>query len=169
MAKTTFHSLLAHELQDLFDAESRILKALPKLMEKANSPKLREGFEKHLKQTEGQVERLEKCFKLLDIAERKEPCSGMKGILEEGEEGMKKDMEPAVMDAALIAGAQRVEHYEMAAYGTACAWAKLMGHTEVADLLSETLEEEKETDEILSKLAESEINPKAMEVDPGMN
>ncbi len=163
MANTTFHSLLAHELQDLYDAEHRIVKALPKMIEKASNPDLKKGFETHLKQTEGQIERLEKCFKLLDIAERKEPCAGMKGILEEGEKGMEKEMAPAVSDASLIAGAQRVEHYEMAAYGTACAWADLMGHEEVAELLAETLAEEEETDEILSDLAESVINPKAME------
>lgn len=162
---TSIHQLLLHELGDLLDAEEQILEALPKIIKSVSSSDLRVAFQQHEKQTQQQVKRLEQCFELLDTKPRRIPCKGMEGVLKEGEEVLKSDMPPAVMDAALIGAAQRVEHYEMAGYGTARAHAEIMEHQEVAELLQETLDEEGEVNEILNELAESAINQEALEED----
>jgi ferritin-like metal-binding protein YciE len=159
---TSLHDLLVHELHDLYDAEHRILKALPKMEKKATHEELAEGFALHFKQTEGHVKRLEKAFKLLGEKPKKETCDAMKGLVEEGSKALTEPMEDDVRDAAIIAAAQRVEHYEMAGYGSARSFAALMGHDEVADLLQATLEEEAETDKKLSEIAERVVNRDAL-------
>jgi ferritin-like metal-binding protein YciE len=154
--------LYIDELKDLYNAENQLLKALPKMAKAASSGELSRGFEEHLKQTRGHVQRLEKIFKSLGESPKGKKCKGMEGLVAEGTEVMGEDFEDGVMDAALIGAAQRVEHYEIAAYGTACAFAEVLGESEQASLLNETLEEEKETDEKLTKLAE-QINSQANE------
>jgi len=154
--------LYTDELKDLYNAENQLLKALPKMAKAASSEELSRGFEEHLKQTRGHVQRLEKIFKSLGESPKGKKCKGMEGLVAEGAEVMGEDFEDGVMDAALIGAAQRVEHYEIAAYGTACAFAEVLGESEQASLLNETLEEEKETDEKLTKLAE-QINSQANE------
>ena len=159
----TLRELLVDELRDILHAEKQITKALPKMMKKASSPQLRAAFEKHLAETETQVERLEQCFELLDEKARPKPCEAMKGIIDEASEEMGEDMADEVMDAILVACAQKVEHYEIASYGTVIAWAEGLGLDDVVALLNETLEEEKATDESLTELANEEINPAAVE------
>jgi ferritin-like metal-binding protein YciE len=154
--------LYIDELRDLHNAENQLLKALPKMAKAASSEELRQGFEEHLEQTRGHVERLDKIFKLLDESPKGKKCMGMEGLVKEGSEVMGEDFEGAVMDAALIAAAQRVEHYEIAAYGTVSEFARILGENEHESLLEETLQEEKETDEKLTELAR-EINPQANE------
>ena len=153
--------LLIHELQDLYNAEHQILKALPKMIKAASHPELQQAFEYHLQQTQGQVTRLEKAFKRLGVPVKGRKCDGMAGLIEEGKKTMEQDADPSVLDAALIAAAQRVEHYEIAAYGCVCTYAELLGHDEVHDLLGQTLEEEEATDQKLTALAESIINVEA--------
>ena len=148
------------ELRDLYDAENRLVKALPKMAKASNSEELRTGFENHLEQTKGHVDRLEEIFDSLDEKPTGKQCPAMAGLVKEGSETMDEDFEGPVMDAALIASAQRVEHYEIAAYGCVSTWATLLGENEAAALLDKTLEEEKETDEKLSELAE-QINTEA--------
>lgn len=157
----TLHDAFLDELRDTYDAEKQIIKALPKMAKAASSPELRSAFEMHLEETRGQVARLEEVFGALGEKPRGKHCDGMAGIIEEGKSAMEEDFDDSTMDAALIASAQRVEHYEMAAYGTLVAWAKVMGHNEALDLLEETLEEEKATDAKLTQLAESGINQEA--------
>ncbi|MBV9624641.1 MAG: ferritin-like domain-containing protein [Acidobacteria bacterium] len=152
--------LYIDELKDLHNAEQQLLKALPKMAKAASSEELREGFEEHLEQTRGHVERLERIFKSLNENPKGKKCMGMEGLVKEGSEVMDEDFEGALMDAALIGAAQRVEHYEIAAYGTASEFAKLLGENEHVSLLEETLEEEKETDEKLTELAK-DINREA--------
>lgn len=152
---------LVDEIRDIYNAEKQIVKALPKLVKCAASDELREAFESHLDQTENHVSRLERVFELLDEKPRGKHCAGMAGILEEGSETLQADAEDSVMDAMLIAGAQRVEHYEITAYGTAIAWAEALELTDVAEILGESLAEEKAADEKLSALAESGINEAA--------
>jgi ferritin-like metal-binding protein YciE len=154
--------LYIDELKDLYSAENQLVKALPKMAEAASSDELRQGFEQHLEQTKGQVQRLEKIFKALGESPKGKKCKGMEGLVEEGSEVIDEDFEGSLMDAALIGAAQRVEHYEIAAYGTVCAFAEELGETEQASLLTETLEEEKATDEKLTELAQ-EINAQANE------
>ena len=159
MADTgTLHDAFIDELRDTYDAERQLTKALPKLAKAATSPQLREAFETHLEETQGQIERLEQVFETLDEKVRGKHCDGIAGIIEEGKSIMEEDFDEATMDACLIAAGQRAEHYEMAAYGTLVAWARAMGHNGAADLLQETLDEEKAADEKLSALAESGIN-----------
>ncbi len=159
MADTgTLHDAFIDELRDTYDAERQLTKALPKLAKAATSPQLREAFEAHLEETRGQIERLEQVFESLDEKVRGKHCDGIAGIIEEGKSVMEEDFDEATMDACLIASGQRAEHYEMAAYGTLVAWARAMGHTDAADLLQETLDEEKAADEKLSALAEGGIN-----------
>ena len=155
---TSLEDLLVHELQDIYHAEGQILKALPRMIKAASHPELKSAFEEHRLQTGGQVERLEQAFKLLGIPAKGKKCEGMAGLLEEGKKTMAEDGEPGVLDAALIAAAQKVEHYEIAAYGCVCTYAEMLGHDEVHDLLGQTLEEEEETDQKLTALAESVIN-----------
>jgi ferritin-like metal-binding protein YciE len=161
MKLESLHDLLIEQLQDLYDAENRITKALPKMMKAASSSELRAAFAKHLKETEGQVTRLEQVFEHLGEKAKKKTCKAMQGLIEEGEETIKEDADAEVKDAALIAAAQRVEHYEMAGYGTVRAYAKLLKKTAVAQLLEQTYAEEKATDESLSMLAETTINVEA--------
>jgi ferritin-like metal-binding protein YciE len=157
-----FKELYIDELKDIYSAESQMVKALPKLAKAASSDELRKGFEEHLEQTKSHVGRLEKIFQALGESPKGKKCKGMEGLVAEGAEAMEDDFEGSVMDAALIGAAQRVEHYEIAAYGTVCAFAQELGEEEQVSLLTETLEEEKETDEKLSKLAE-QINTRANE------
>ena len=157
----TLHDAFLDELRDAYDAEKQLTKALPKMAKAATSPGLRKAFESHLEETRGHVTRLEQVFATLDEKVRGKHCDGIAGIIEEGDAVMKEDFDEATMDACLIAGGQRAEHYEMAAYGTLVAWARAMDHNDAADLLQETLNEEKAADEKLSSLAESGINQEA--------
>jgi ferritin-like metal-binding protein YciE len=154
----TLHDAFVDELRDAYDAEKQVLKALPKMAKAAHSKELRAAFEAHLTETKGQVERLEQVFASLDEKVRGKHCDGVAGIIEEGKSVMEEDFDEPTMDASLIAAAQRVEHYEMAAYGTLVAWAKAMGHDEAARLLEETLDEETAADQKLTALAEGGIN-----------
>ena len=154
--------LYIDELKDLYNAENQLVKALPKMAKAASSDELSQGFGEHLEQTRGHVQRLEKIFQSLGETPKGKKCKGMEGLVAEGAEVMEEDFEDSVMDAALIGAAQRVEHYEIAAYGTVCAFAEALGESEQASLLNETLEEEKETDEKLTKLA-GKINSQANE------
>lgn len=154
--------LYIDELRDLYSAENQLVKALPKMAKAASSDELRQGFEEHLEQTKEHVARLEQIFEALDESPKGKKCMGMEGLIKEGAEAMEEDFEDAVMDSALIGAAQRVEHYEIAAYGTTLEFANLLGETEAASLLEETLHEEKETDEKLTDLAK-EINSQANE------
>jgi ferritin-like metal-binding protein YciE len=162
MATEGLKELYIDELKDLYSAENQLVKALPKMAKAANSEELREGFEAHLEQTKEHVQRLEQIFELLDESPKGKKCVGMEGLVKEGSEAIEEDFQGAVMDAALIGAAQRVEHYEIAAYGTACEFAKVLGEKEHVSLLQETLEEEKETDEKLTELAK-DINAQANE------
>ena len=157
----TLHDAFLDELRDSYDAEKQLTKALPKLAKASTSPELRQAFESHLEETRGHVERLEQIFELLDEKAKGKHCDGIAGIIEEGSSVMGEDFDESTMDACLIASGQRAEHYEMAAYGTLVAWARAMGHEELAVLLEETLSEEKSADEKLTQLAESGINDEA--------
>ena len=162
MAETgTLHDAFLDELRDAYDAEKQLTKALPRMAKAASSPDLRKVFEVHLEETRGQIERLERVFEGLDEKVRGKHCDGIAGIIEEGKSAMEEGFDDATMDACLIAGGQRAEHYEMAAYGTLVAWAKALGHTDAADLLQETRDEEKAADAKLSSLAEQGINQEA--------
>jgi ferritin-like metal-binding protein YciE len=158
---TTLHDAFVDELRDAYDAEKQLTKALPKMAKAATSPQLRKAFETHLKETQGQIGRLEKAFASLDEKVRGKHCDGIEGIIEEGQSVMEEDFDEVTMDACLIASGQRAEHYEMAAYGTLIAWARAMGHDDAADLLQQTLDEEKAADQKLSALAEGGINEEA--------
>ena len=162
MPNESFKKLYFDELKDLYSAENQLVKALPKMAKAASSEDLREGFEEHLEQTKGQVQRLETIFQSLNQSPKGKKCVAMEGLVKEGSEVVQEDLEDAVLDAALIGAAQRVEHYEIAAYGTVCEFARILGETEHASLLQETLDEEKRTDEKLTKLAK-EINAQANE------
>jgi ferritin-like metal-binding protein YciE len=164
MAKlSSLDDLLVHELQDVYNAEAQILKALPKMTKVASSPDLKAAFEEHRVQTEGQVTRLEQVFELLGMSPKGRKCEGMAGLLEEGKSVMEQEAEPSVKDAALIASAQKVEHYEIAAYGCLCTYAEMLGYDQVHELLGRNLDEEETTDQRLTALAESVINPEAEE------
>ena len=154
----TLQDAFIDELRDTYDAEKQLTKALPKLAKAATSATLRDAFESHLEETQGQIERLEQVFESLDEKVRGKHCDGIAGIIEEGKSIMEEDFDDATMDACLIAAGQRAEHYEMAAYGTLVAWARALGHNEAAELLQENLDEEKAADEKLSSLAEGGIN-----------
>jgi ferritin-like metal-binding protein YciE len=157
----TLRNAFINELRDTYDAERQLTKALPMLAHAARSAELRSAFEEHLEETRGHVERLEAIFENLDEKLQGRHCEGIAGIVAEGKAIMSEDFDEPTMDACLIAAAQRAEHYEMAAYGTLIAWARAMGHAEAADLLQETLKEEKAADEKLSALAEGGINREA--------
>jgi ferritin-like metal-binding protein YciE len=161
MKLDSFDSLFLHELQDLYSAEKQIVAALPKMAKKASSEELRNAFEKHLEQTKEQVERLEKIFKDLELSAGRHKCKAMEGLIEEGSELLKEDADPAILDAAMIGAAQRIEHYEIAGYGTARTFAEMLGHTEAAELLQHTLDEEKDTDQLLTELAMTSVNVEA--------
>jgi ferritin-like metal-binding protein YciE len=157
----TLHDAFIDELRDVYDAEKQLTKALSKMAKAATSPDLRAAFEAHLEETEGHVDRVEQVFESLEEKVRGKHCDGIAGIIQEGKSVMGEDFDEATMDACLIASGQRAEHYEMAAYGTLVAWARVMGHTEAADLLQEILDEEKAADAKLSRLAEESINQDA--------
>jgi ferritin-like metal-binding protein YciE len=154
--------LYIDELKDLYNTENQLVEALPQLARAAASDELRQGFEEHLDQTKGHVERLEKIFEMLGESPKGKKCKGMEGLIEEGSEVMEEDYEGNLLDAALIGAAQRVEHYEIAGYGTVRSLAETLGETEHVSLLDETLSEEKETDEKLTELAR-QINAEANE------
>ncbi len=161
MSKLSLRELYLDELRDLYDAENRLVKALPKLAKEAESQELRSGFEEHLEQTKGHVERLQEIFEAMGEKPSGKRCAAMVGLIQEGDEMMDEDFENGVKDAALISAAQRVEHYEIAAYGCVKTWAGLLGEKEAQDLLQQTLNEEKETDEKLTEISEG-INTDAM-------
>ena len=158
MTKNSLEDLYIDELRDIFDAEKQITKALPKMAKTSSSEELRQAFEQHLEQTKGQIERLEKIFKMLGQKPTGKKCFGMEGLVREGSEIMGEDFGEELMDAALISAAQRVEHYEIAAYGTVCSFASLLGESEHQSLLEETLNEEKQTDKKLTEISKH-INP----------
>ena len=159
MTVNTVEKLLENELKDLYSAEKQITRALPKMAKNANNEQLKAAFETHLKQTEGQIERLDRIFEILGKSSSGKTCKGMQGLIEEGSETM-EEMEGEVRDAAMICAAQKVEHYEMAGYGSARTWAQQLGQKEIADLLQQTLDEEGETDHKLTQLA-GKINRQA--------
>jgi ferritin-like metal-binding protein YciE len=160
MPEQGLKELYIDELKDLYSAENQLIKALPKMAKAASSDTLRQGFEQHLEQTKGHVQRLEKIFQALGESPKGKTCKGMQGLIEEGSEATDENYEDTVMDAALIGAAQRVEHYEIAGYGTVRSLAETLGENNHVSLLEETLEEEKETDEKLTELAE-QINTQA--------
>jgi ferritin-like metal-binding protein YciE len=162
---SSLDDLLVHEMQDIYNAEGQILKALPKMIKAASNPDLKRAFEEHRVQTEGQVERLEEAFKLLGVPAKGHKCDGMAGLLEEGKKVMEQEADAPVLDAALIAAAQKVEHYEIASYGCICTYAEMLGYDQVHELLGQTLDEEETTDQRLTALAETVINPEAEEGD----
>jgi ferritin-like metal-binding protein YciE len=158
MKLNTLEDLYVHELKDLFSAEQQIIKALPKMAKAASSKELAAGFQEHLEQTKGHAQRLEKILSSRKQTTRGPKCKGMEGVIAEGAEMIAEEADVEVKDAGLIAAAQRVEHYEMAGYGTARTYAKLLGDKEGAELLALTLEEERQTDQKLSELAKSTVN-----------
>jgi ferritin-like metal-binding protein YciE len=161
--RNPLEELLVDELKDLYSAETQIVKALPKMMKAAGSPELKRAFERHLEETRRQVERLNQIADNLDIKLTGKKCKGMEGLIEEGKEIMEEDLDENAVDAGLIGAAQKVEHYEIAAYGTARTHAQLLGLTKVARLLQQTLDEEGATDKKLTALAESIINVEAVQ------
>ncbi len=158
----TLEDFFMDELKDVYSAEKQITKALPKMAKTASAEELRSAFENHLKETEGQIDRLDKIGKILGKNLAGKKCKAMEGLMEEGKELMEEEAEPEVMDAALIAAAQKVEHYEMATYGCLKTYARLLGYDEVGDLLQETLDEEGNADKVLTEIAE-QINIEAVE------
>ena len=161
MNMTSLHDLLVHQLKDLYSAENQLVKALPKMAKAATNEDLQDGFTTHLRETEGHVKRLDRIAKELDVSLARMKCQAMEGLIEEGKELIEEEPEASVLDAGLIAAAQKVEHYEIASYGCARTWATRLGLEKVAELLEETLQEEKATDEKLTKLAESMVNEEA--------
>jgi ferritin-like metal-binding protein YciE len=157
-AMNTLHDLMVHQIKDLYSAERQLVQALPKMAKAATAPALQEAIETHLEQTQEQLSRLEQALELLGESTRVQKCKGMEGLIEEGKEMLDAEADPEVLDAGIIAAAQRVEHYEIAGYGTVVEFARVMGHDEVRALLEQTLEEEKQTDALLSSLAEGGIN-----------
>ncbi len=167
--RKALHDAFVDELCDVYDAEKQVSKALPKLVKAAGSAQLRDAFESHLKETHGQIERLERVFESIEEEVRGKHCAGMAGILEEGKDILSGEFEDSALDACLVAAAQRVEHYEMAAYGTLVAWARAMDHNDAAELLEASLDEEKAADLKLSKLAKEGINDSAAEMAPSQD
>jgi ferritin-like metal-binding protein YciE len=161
MKLESFDALFLHELRDLYSAERQLVAALPKMAKKATNAELKQAIETHLEQTEEHVKRLEKIFEDLQLNAGRHKCKAMEGLIEEGDEVLKEEAEDAIRDAAMIGAAQRVEHYEIAGYGTARTYAEMLGHTAAAELLQTTLDEEKETDQLLSELALSSVNVEA--------
>jgi ferritin-like metal-binding protein YciE len=167
MKLDTLKTLYVNELRDLYNAENQLIKALPKMAKAASSEELKEAFEKHLEQTKTHVERLEEVFEDLDEKPTGKTCRAMKGLIEEGSEILEEDGEESVLDAGIIVAAQKVEHYEIASYGSVRTFAELLGKDKSAQLLQTTLEEESEANEKLNELAEGIVNPEAlMETEP---
>jgi len=162
MKLDTLQTLFISELRDLYSAENQLLKALPKMAKGASSTELKDAFEKHLEQTKGHVARLEELFEQLDESPKGKTCHGMKGLIQEGSEILQEDGEDSVLDAGIIVAAQKVEHYEIASYGSVRTFADLLGKYGAARLLQSTLDEESETNEILNRLAEGIVNPEAL-------
>jgi ferritin-like metal-binding protein YciE len=162
MKLDTLQKLYTTELRDLYNAEIQLLKALPKMAKAASSQELKDAFEKHLEQTKSHVGRLERVFEELDEKAKGKTCRAMKGLVEEGSEILEQDGEESVRDAGIIVAAQKVEHYEIAGYGSVRTFAHLLGQNKAAELLQTTLDEESETNELLNRLAESIINPEAI-------
>ena len=161
MKMENLHELYVEELKDLHSAEKQLVKALPKMAKAATDPELKQAFQNHLEETKEHVARLETILGELDELGRGKKCKGMEGLIEEGSELMKETKDKDVVSAGLLAGAQAVEHYEIARYGTLVAWAQLLGHEEVAELLEETLAEEKNADRVLTEIALREVNERA--------
>ncbi len=157
----SFEDLFLHTLQDIYYAENQITKALPTMIEKASDPQLRQGFETHLRETENQVKRLEQVFSMIGQSPKAVDCPAIDGIIEEAKEVAGEISDKRVLDAALVASAQAVEHYEITRYGTLIAWAKQLGHTDCVSLLQQTLGEEEATDKKLTALAEQHVNQQA--------
>jgi ferritin-like metal-binding protein YciE len=157
----SLEDLFHEQLRDLYDAEHRLTEALPKMVDAAHNPELKQAFDQHLTETRAQVRRLEQVFKLVGAEPRRSTCEAMKGLVAEGDEVLSAKGDPAVIDAALIAAAQRVEHYEIAGYGTVRSLAHRLGHHQAADLLQETLDEEGNADKILTEVAEQSVNVEA--------
>jgi ferritin-like metal-binding protein YciE len=162
MKLDTLEKLYLNELRDLYNAEHQLLKALPKMAKGASSEELRDALENHLEQTQGHVERLEQVFEELDESPKGKTCYAMKGLIEEGSEVLKEDGEDSVIDAGIIVAAQKVEHYEIAGYGSVRTFAQLLGHQKAVKLLQTTLEEESQANELLNGLAENTVNPEAL-------
>lgn len=154
--------LFMSSLQDLYDAEKQILEALPKMAKQASSRELRQALERHQRETEGQIERLEDIFEMMDQRAKGKSCEAIEGLIEEGEEMMEETDDPEVRDAGLIAAEQAVEHYEIAKYGTLRAWAEQLGMQQAAQLLQQTLDEEKRTDALLTEIAMQSVNARAV-------
>jgi ferritin-like metal-binding protein YciE len=161
MALNSMQDLMIHKLQDIYDAENQALKAYPQIVGAVKSPELKQALEQHMEQTKNQVQRLEQIFQQIGEKPGGETCKGMQGLIQEGQKIIKEGGDPNVLDAAIIGAAQAIEHYEMAGYGTARTLAQQAGMTEAAKLLEQTLEEEKQTDAKLTKLAEQNVNQKA--------
>ena len=162
MKLDTLQKLYTDELRDLYNAENQLLKALPKMAKGASSEELKEAIEKHLEQTKGHVQRLEQVFEQLGEKAKGKTCRAMKGLIEEGSEILEEDGDDSVIDAGIIVAAQKVEHYEIASYGSVRTFANLLGQKKAAELLQATLDEESEANELLNKLAESVVNPEAL-------
>jgi ferritin-like metal-binding protein YciE len=167
MKLDTLKKLYVEELRDVYSAENQLLKALPKMAKGASSDELKQAFETHLEQTKGHVERLDEIFEALGEKPTGKTCKAMQGLIEEGSEMLEEEGEESVIDAGLIGAAQRVEHYEIAAYGTLRGFAELLGEEDAAELLQQTLDEEGETDKLLTDLAEDIVNPEALSEDEG--
>jgi ferritin-like metal-binding protein YciE len=161
MAVKTMEDLFVETLKDMYYAEKHILKALPGMVKKASTPQLKEALETHRQETEGQVDRLEKVFKLFDVGPRGKKCEAIEGILAEAKEHMSDIDDPEVLDAGMIGSAQAVEHYEITRYGTLIAWARQLGKDEAMELLEANLAEEKNADRLLTEIAEAAVNEKA--------
>ena len=161
MKLESLHDLFVHELQDLYSAENQLVKALPKMAAAASSRELKAGFEKHLQETQVQVRRLEQVFRELGESPGGKTCVGMQGLIDEGSKLIREDADPSVKDAGLIVAAQKVEHYEIAGYGSACVFAETLGFPNIKQLLKQTMTEEEATDKKLTQLAESTINVEA--------
>lgn len=157
----TLHDALVHDLQDLYSAETQLIKALPKMAKSSSHEELSAAFEEHLEETRGHVERLEKALKLLEAGPGREKCKAMEGLIAEGKKVLEEDAAEEVRDALIISVAQKIEHYEIAGYGTARTFAQLLGEDKVADLLEDTLDEESQADEKLTEIAESTVNADA--------
>jgi ferritin-like metal-binding protein YciE len=162
MKLDSLRKLYINELRDLYSAENQLLKALPKMAKGASSDELRQAFENHLQETEGHVERLDDIFEELDESPKGKTCHGMKGLVEEGSEILEENGEQSVLDAGIIAAAQKVEHYEIASYGTVRTFAQLLGEKDAAKLLQQTLDEEGAANKKLNELAEGIVNPEAL-------
>lgn len=155
------NDLFVETLEDLYDAENQIVKALPKMIDQAHSTELKQGFKDHLQVTQQQIQRLDQIFKEMKMQSKGKHCKGMEGLIKEGDEIMKENMKPEVKDAALIAAAQKIEHYEISGYGTARTFAQQLGHQNIAQMLDQTAKEEGQTDKKLTSLAESHVNAQA--------